>query len=656
MYLRKHRDGTLVQCPFGISSFSQLAISAEGHSVVSPAAKSTKFAITPTRVPRRRLPFSVSQEQKTSITLAFRRPPLPAANSSSNCHDGACETWFNFRGARVSPGCFPDSAQLGKRLTSIGLAGGKGKSSPMLQEQPYPLAQVLMIEAEVPQVRGRLAGMLDRMLIRRTRFRRGARLAANLPAVPDRSLLVLRGVPKEIDSVSPKKVRNPAAAAPVPVSNKDVALPPGRESHSRPLKVSSLPQKPKARPRADSPVKKLELKQVSAITPYEEHPINSLFREINKFTGMLRGKDQSPADIKSVKQMYTRLCGRKAKFVAEDLRSREMINEIKETMLRLVLETLSRENAMVPQPKEKKPEQAKCFVGLGNNPGLVKAVMKERWWWSVTTEEEEASVLWTQWRKMSFIRRLEKMKGPGQKKNPQESEGDEEIPCGLRLCNHLEGNYCMGNKKGLYYCMKKYCAVRKIDLADILPLTFHIRKGRADPEFDKFVKTFASLATDRGSEESPQGNVWIVKPGENTNRGTGIMVSQDLREIESLVADPAHTYIVQKYIERPLLYKKRKFDLRCYGLMTSVNGLIKGYFYPEGYVRTSSRPFTLDDLSRDVHLTNEAVQINYEDFGKFEAGNKVSYSDLQEYLAAKRGVDFLKDIVPKIKVPNRTIW
>ena len=30
-------------------------------------------------------------------------------------------------------------------------------------------------------------------------------------------------------------------------------------------------------------------------------------------------------------------------------------------------------------------------------------------------------------------------------------------------------------------------------------------------------------------------NVWIVKPGENTNRGNGINVSSNLNEIKSLI-------------------------------------------------------------------------------------------------------------------------
>lgn len=32
----------------------------------------------------------------------------------------------------------------------------------------------------------------------------------------------------------------------------------------------------------------------------------------------------------------------------------------------------------------------------------------------------------------------------------------------------------------------------------------------------------------------------------------------------------------------------RKFDIRCYILLTTVNGILKGYWYKDGYIRTSS--------------------------------------------------------------------
>ena len=78
-------------------------------------------------------------------------------------------------------------------------------------------------------------------------------------------------------------------------------------------------------------------------------------------------------------------------------------------------------------------------------------------------------------------------------------------------------------------------------------------------------------------------------------------------------------------MEKPLLYKNRKFDIRCYTLTTTVNGNLQGYWYTDGYLRTSCREYNLKNATnRMIHLTNDAVQKKSDDYGKFESGNKVS--------------------------------
>lgn len=39
------------------------------------------------------------------------------------------------------------------------------------------------------------------------------------------------------------------------------------------------------------------------------------------------------------------------------------------------------------------------------------------------------------------------------------------------------------------------------------------------------------------------------------------------------------TFLIQQYIDKPLLYKGRKFDIRHYIMISTVNGKIRGYFY-----------------------------------------------------------------------------
>lgn len=59
--------------------------------------------------------------------------------------------------------------------------------------------------------------------------------------------------------------------------------------------------------------------------------------------------------------------------------------------------------------------------------------------------------------------------------------------------NHLEFNHYIGNKKALYYNLKRYYELRSKNVFEVIPLTFHIRSGVADAEFTKFAKEFKRL-------------------------------------------------------------------------------------------------------------------------------------------------------------------
>lgn len=99
-------------------------------------------------------------------------------------------------------------------------------------------------------------------------------------------------------------------------------------------------------------------------------------------------------------------------------------------------------------------------------------------------------------------------------------------------------------------------------------------------------------------------------------------------------------------------------------MLSSVNGNLKGYNYEEGYLRTTSVPYSLKNLSdRTLHLTNDAVQKHSDDYGKFEVANKMSFVDFQRYLDrvhTNLGVCFERDILPQIKKLTtdcfRAVW
>lgn len=93
-----------------------------------------------------------------------------------------------------------------------------------------------------------------------------------------------------------------------------------------------------------------------------------------------------------------------------------------------------------------------------------------------------------------------------------------------------------------------------------------------------------------------------------------------------------NSFILQKYIEKPFLVYQRKFDIRVW---VFVNYDSSVYFFPEGYLRTSSSEFEIDPNNPDdqyVHLTNNAIQKYSQSYGVFEDGNQMSFQQFQVYL------------------------
>ncbi|CAD8050087.1 unnamed protein product [Paramecium sonneborni] len=351
-------------------------------------------------------------------------------------------------------------------------------------------------------------------------------------------------------------------------------------------------------------------------------------------------------------------------------------------------------------------------VGKGNNSLLIKETFKQRWWWTLNQESEnkELNFIWTQikvpqymnlqeWSKESIqifkksvstisadIKRPKKLQSPqSQKKTSRFGKFDDPLQKimsdqdinelksidksvqgflkfaekrGLKIIenidkihNHIERNYHLGNKKAMFHNMKKYYELTKQDLFQHLPVTFHV-SGVRDKSYSQFLEYY---------KEKKGNGIWIVKPGEFTNRGNGIIVCQNLNEIHRIVNKrqthsngKPFTYLIQKYIEKPFLYNKRKFDIRCYFLITQLNNVIRAYWYEEGYLRTSSEEFNINDVSNQyVHLTNDAIQKYSEAYGKFENGNKLSFAEFQRYLDkwhSNEHLDFYKDLYPQLKM------
>lgn len=108
-----------------------------------------------------------------------------------------------------------------------------------------------------------------------------------------------------------------------------------------------------------------------------------------------------------------------------------------------------------------------------------------------------------------------------------------------------------------------------------------------------------------------------------------------------------YSFIIQKYLERPLLIDGRKFDIRVWVLFTHE---FKVFFFKEGYVRTSSSQYSLKEDTfgnSNIHLTNNAIQKYGEDYGKYEDGNQLSFKFLNTYITRMGGK--FEDILAEMK-------
>ncbi|GIL58818.1 hypothetical protein Vafri_13801 [Volvox africanus] len=145
---------------------------------------------------------------------------------------------------------------------------------------------------------------------------------------------------------------------------------------------------------------------------------------------------------------------------------------------------------------------------------------------------------------------------------------------------------------------------------------------------------------------SGTNNIWIVKPA-GKSRGRGIRLFNDPDAMLSYVRGEEAQglearWIAQKYVERPLIISRRKFDIRQWVLVTGWNPL-QAWFYSTCYLRFAADDYDPNNLDIFQHLTNNSVSKYYEGPKKEDeitaAGNMWSIPRFQQWLAEVYGRD-----------------
>lgn len=271
--------------------------------------------------------------------------------------------------------------------------------------------------------------------------------------------------------------------------------------------------------------------------------------------------------------------------------------------------------------------------------------------------------------------------------------------------NHIEAHSELSNKMKLFSNLLRHCEFYKQNLFSFFPVTvvFQLSHNLFDEQLEKFKTLFIEtekllMNTQNSAQENNQTdypiyisyfnihlskrigseqkimfpntsyngqNIWLIKPV-NLNRGRCIKIHNNIDEIikdlntlkekktfvdeHNKKLSHAEFVIVQKYIEKPLLYKGRKFDIRIWVLFTDQDEV---YVFKEGHLKATSDDYNTQSLNPYLHLTNYSVQKYGENFEKTEKGNEISFEEFQNELNLNKNKEeqiknFKKDIFPKI--------
>lgn len=106
-------------------------------------------------------------------------------------------------------------------------------------------------------------------------------------------------------------------------------------------------------------------------------------------------------------------------------------------------------------------------------------------------------------------------------------------------------------------------------------------------------------------------------------------------------------WVVQKYIENPLIIESRKFDIRQWVLVEDWNPLTV-WIYNECYIRFALQDYDPEDRSKFAHLTNNAL---VKEFIEQEGESSNSDEDMENIWSQDDFAGYLQSEF-KSKYPN----
>ena len=164
------------------------------------------------------------------------------------------------------------------------------------------------------------------------------------------------------------------------------------------------------------------------------------------------------------------------------------------------------------------------------------------------------------------------------------------------IVNQLQDVNPLGNKKEQYNIHLNYYKTRP----DYIPLTISFNRN----SLEELKQLFVSNPRD----DPP---VYIVKP-ENSLSRTGVGVVRNYLELMSHLDHYSdyQEWIIQDYIDNPLLFNNKKFHFRIYVIYVQTENSTTTYLSKNGFIYTANKEFESDTFDPNIVLSGENSKNN----------------------------------------------
>ena len=164
------------------------------------------------------------------------------------------------------------------------------------------------------------------------------------------------------------------------------------------------------------------------------------------------------------------------------------------------------------------------------------------------------------------------------------------------IVNQLQDVNPLGNKKDQYNIHLNYYKTRP----DYVPLTISFNRNSLEELKQLFVCN---------PRDDPP--VYIVKP-ENSLSRTGVGVVRNYLELMSHLDHYSdyQEWIIQDYIDNPLLFNNKKFHFRIYVIYVQTENSTTAYLSKNGFIYTANKEFETDTFDPNIVLSGENSKNN----------------------------------------------